>query len=821
MTDGWFAFARTCLAILAASLLPHEVAHAQVFEPALVHAALGREGLACKLDNTCAEPWLGCQPPGICERSGSQDYPCRSQGFDPFAEAGILCDSPATDCDGGGFCAPAGGLEQQCRHSLYATEYGACDDGLECATDKVCRYPLDLGTTCDHYGEEASYPVNLCAHEWLACDTTSWTCRAVGQLGEPCKFVDPTAWPDNYKDYCAPGLACAAPGVCLSDAFLGAEGESCWPQVGPTSCGGSTCHSPPLVGETYCQSYSYACYKPRAKECDGSLQCLRNICQQTGAYGQPCELGTNNCDGNLACIRGTCRTAVADATGGLGESCAGGCETIYSRKASDPTGMISSCDYAASCIVTPEYTLVCHNSLCTHPDTVGGLGQPAINGTKCDEGLFLLGSKCVGHWDVADRSGAIVQGSAEAAFSAINGDSNARLDLYVRTQWPGSLSSHNDRCHIQGFQRLRGNQFVFTANSRDVGRFDSDESKKKRRFWEAVKVVAGAVGATYTLGGSAYWAYENAEIALNDCQSKGDGPYAFFGSVSRAASGTTRWGTSGPNDKVSGSFLVGSGEKNYHPGGFQISGDYMYAGVDGEGYAELRTYHLPVSTGAGFVANQASAILGASGHASAVGAQEIPEGPIMVLVGNLQNSGARDYYFYLIDPDAKHDFVPRLQGQPPQPADYHSRYKNNPEATSLEASGPCGKNFASVNLVRDSGGRMYMLGMGNSKDWPLCATDGGNKYVGTVGDSDAGFATLCEINYEWSAKQRVIKNMTFTHRATKSLRSNGASGCAGTGTYVTDNGRLILYSMEHDSNPAIPSSDGQVVTLYEYPSSGT
>ncbi len=486
-------------------------------------------------------------------------------------------------------------------------------------------------------------------------------------------------------------------------------------------------------------------------QCNADLACGEDsTCEPAGGHGELCQefelsiVGSSppRCDGSLTCHLNHCRKPGED----LGPCRASG----------------SACDSG----------LACHAGTCRAPGTELGPCRASPAGYACDGRLTCDDGTCVPHEEVSDTGTDQCVPNVRAKFDALDTSSETKLRIKVPgtndiTQrpaykllpfWPGNLASRKDNCHIQGFQRLGVPGFLaFTANSR-----------------------AGDGGL------------------LNDCSDLGStwggGAHLFIGKLaSKVSRGDKTWGSLGsaaagdtvlrevrlnydaslgiPRDdwdsKISG---------RYHPGGFQVAGDYLYVGLDGvPAEAQLRIYNVhdplsPVAVGS---------VITPSGQASAVAATMLGEGKILIGVGHLSKSGTRKIHMYWVDP-SKSKWTPV--------------YAGSVENSSL-------KPYASINFVREcETDDLYMIGINNDDDFPMCTDE-------LLGANDKGYFHLYKVNYGYSDHPYSI---SLSHVTSRNAITNNASGCAGTGVYVGASGGMSIYQMEH-------SSDDGIIRFYEYP----
>ena len=136
-------------------------------------------GQACEMTAQC-KSGLYCDGPGgsrvcrdLCASQSPSGGPCGSDGMG--CEDGLVCFAD--------HCAQPGAVGDAC-------EEDTCGERLYCADADGCHQPLDAGVACTTYFQCQS---NLCLPDG--------TCAAMGQLGDACDLMSPTA-------RCAEGLSC-------------------------------------------------------------------------------------------------------------------------------------------------------------------------------------------------------------------------------------------------------------------------------------------------------------------------------------------------------------------------------------------------------------------------------------------------------------------------------------------------------------------------------------------------------------------------------------------------------------------------------------
>jgi hypothetical protein len=506
--------------------------------------------------------------------------------------------------------------------------------------------------------------------------------------------------------------------------------------------------------------------------CDPATQ----TCQPAGGHGELCQEvgnplfpGSNpppRCDAGLSCTLGRCHLP--------GETF-GACRTSG-----------SACNPGLSC----------HQGLCRRAGSEDGPCRE--NGHACDGTLQCEAGTCRQHQEVSDTTQACVP-HVEQEFAAINTDSETKL--HVRTPpdlgppiicdppmpncivtessgcqncypdptwvpasapayspvpaaWPGNLANRQDNCHIQGFQRLsKPGYLAFVANSRvndDSGFFNGCDMLPVS-LGGGAHLFIGYMGSKASKG-QGHWgagAAHQDDRVLTELRLNYDGPY-----YTTDADWQTKMST------------------RHHPGGFQVVGDYLYVGIDGlEQRSELRIFDVKNPLEPKLVGKASPW----GSQASATGAVALPDGRMLVGVGNLSNSGARFINFFTVDTSQQ---------------DWNPVPRDRVVADGMRA-------YASINFVRECGtSKIYMLGIGNDADFPMC------RKSGNAGGSDSGYFDLWQVN-------GAVGSLSMTKVSARSTRTNNASGCAGAGVFVGSGGDLSVYQMEH-------SSDSGSIRFYEY-----
>lgn len=360
----------------------------------------------------CDTPFLFFGTSGACMGvtrgalpAGGQCYPVSAIGTDECAE-GYCSVAGTTSCPGQ--CIPFAQLEDPCPSGVRCAPNLRCDGS-------VCTALTPAGGECTSAGEcEAGL-------QCLEVSASTFECRALGQLDDPCYNAEACQYPLDCE-----GGKCVTTvqpgGSCRSDASCPFPPTDPYPQVcffdpsGATTTG--TCKAPvPIDGacnaSNECEGYSPSSNDgPHCTQHDGQTM---TTCQYPGAIGALCN--PRGCASLLYCkydalSDGMWRCA---APGGIGDPCDptyhvteqcggtlrcmsnGTCQAVGSEGDPCHTGQSDSCEQGLFC-ERAGYTcaaLAGDGQACS----VAWYGQPT--GSSCQEGLYCSckGVPCIGGYD--------------------------------------------------------------------------------------------------------------------------------------------------------------------------------------------------------------------------------------------------------------------------------------------------------------------------------------------------------------------------------------------------------------------------------------
>ncbi len=394
-----------------------------------------------------------------------------------------------------------------------------------------------------------------------------------------------------------------------------------------------------------------------------------------------------------------------------------------------------------------------------------------------------------------------------------------KLGLWYKTEedrdltdppFPINLTEIEDKCHIQGVQRLHIPGYIaYVANSRarnsdfftnllnhcDSLSLDKGDgahlfvAKMDSKTWEGDEAWRANRGAD--LFGVFSGAPQSDRNILNFLLSHKE---TFKTKIEMPPN---TWDWNWPNFSIP---LQPPTPENFdHPGGFQILGNLLFVGIGEGGDSIVRILDMtspqnPVDKANLFLLDHDTETLGTV---------VLPDGRILMVAGYSHG----DLFFYR----------ERQAG-----GNLSSQNFERVARWSLESQSQAWNKdkfgygeYQSTNLMKECGtNRIYMLGIANHGDLKCPGADIGS-LLGTT--SNFTEADLYEVHNALSPGNHI--NITLEKVARRKLDSANGAGCAGTGIYINDEGRLRLYLMEHDgrNQPAGTQQSpwGPIPTFYK------